>query len=794
MELKRLRVEQFAGIRDIDLEFNRGLNLIFGKNESGKSSIIELIYNLFFKPIKLNKRTEKQFIEKYFPNYEDGSLDTIGGSISFIQDGLSYRLDKKWSLNATGREELYIDGRGKIENQEKISEILKECLVYGEGFYREVVFASKKRASLAVESIMKLDKKNEDLLSAMSKTVYETGGVSIEKIEKEIDSRIERLESNWDFDNNWPKNGKIKRGLENRWKQGVGLILSSYYELEEIKKSEKEYIKSEEKKTECKAEIRKLEEKKTALEERKKELEKNEENIKRCSELEETLKILSGERKALVSLVEDIPRLAENIQELSKLSIEYNESKKYNRYKKLIDLKKDLDRAYGRLSRATAIDKDDVERLKENNLINETLKAKLRGVNIAIKLNEDSGEKVEIKSLISGEIVELKGEIKIKEAVEIKVGGSRLSISPSSIDIETIKNDMEKLEREKDSLLQKYKIYDLEKLEEGYKEYDLLKEEYEEAEYLYKKELGEDDFELLEKSMGGIRKFRELEEVEGNIYRLTKGRTLEVELEINKEKYSNFLKEYESLENIENKIKNLDFEIKQREKKLAELRATVPEKFNKVGDKYEEELGLEIDKISKNIKYLEEECLRLEVEIGGLGRYSLEEYMEEINKKEEEFKAYKEECLRLKEIRKKFLETKNELDINQIAEIGKNFEKKLNFISDGGLRVSNLTPDLQTRLKSQRRNLRFETLSDGSKDTISIAFKLAFLEYLYKDNAGIIIIDDPLTEMDRGRLEFSCEILRKFAEKNQVIFTTCDEKYIELLKTDGNNSFKLLKM
>jgi uncharacterized protein YhaN len=97
---------------------------------------------------------------------------------------------------------------------------------------------------------------------------------------------------------------------------------------------------------------------------------------------------------------------------------------------------------------------------------------------------------------------------------------------------------------------------------------------------------------------------------------------------------------------------------------------------------------------------------------------------------------------------------------------------------------------LSVRLASGTHALSYGILSDGTKDTVSLAFRLSMLEHLYPDGDGLAIFDDPFTDMDPKRVEQSCRLIQKFAERNQVIFITCDDKYKRLL---SGNVIQLLK-
>ena len=55
---------------------------------------------------------------------------------------------------------------------------------------------------------------------------------------------------------------------------------------------------------------------------------------------------------------------------------------------------------------------------------------------------------------------------------------------------------------------------------------------------------------------------------------------------------------------------------------------------------------------------------------------------------------------------------------------------------------------------------------------------------LFPEGGGVIVLDDPLTDMDEDRVEQSCGLIRECAKRHQVIFLTCREEYQD--KLQGN--------
>ena len=83
---------------------------------------------------------------------------------------------------------------------------------------------------------------------------------------------------------------------------------------------------------------------------------------------------------------------------------------------------------------------------------------------------------------------------------------------------------------------------------------------------------------------------------------------------------------------------------------------------------------------------------------------------------------------------------------------------------------------------NENRLLDYGKLSEGTKETVSLAFCLAVFDHLFPNGGGVIVFDDPFTDMDAERSAQSCELVRKYAKCHQVIFLTCREECLDMLK------------
>ncbi len=86
MKIEKLNIHSYGKIKDKEIKFRNHINIIFGKNESGKSTIMHYIVNSLYGISKNKKSKELSDYDKYLP----WSGQDFSGKISYILDNGKY--------------------------------------------------------------------------------------------------------------------------------------------------------------------------------------------------------------------------------------------------------------------------------------------------------------------------------------------------------------------------------------------------------------------------------------------------------------------------------------------------------------------------------------------------------------------------------------------------------------------------------------------------------------------------------------------------------------------------------
>ena len=92
MKINKIYISAFGGLKDFTLELGDGLNVIYGNNEDGKSTVTAFIKAMFFGTGKKTQNLSNSIRQKYAP--WDGSV--MAGRIFFEHSGKNYCLEREF--------------------------------------------------------------------------------------------------------------------------------------------------------------------------------------------------------------------------------------------------------------------------------------------------------------------------------------------------------------------------------------------------------------------------------------------------------------------------------------------------------------------------------------------------------------------------------------------------------------------------------------------------------------------------------------------------------------------------
>ena len=785
MNIKTIKTRQFAGIKNKEVELEPGLNILVGNNETGKSTLIELIYQMLYRNSKLSKREDKDFFEKYIPSNEKG--DVVDGTLVFTTSEGEYTLNKKWGVVSECE---LVDSDGNITaNEEKIREVVAAELIYKQGLYDDVVFVSQNNKLNVVEHILnKLDKKaavKQDLVSIIAaEGMTSTEGISPEDIEKIIQSKLDALSGHWDFVMDGPEK---RRGIENPWAKDVGIILKSYYQLAEL---EEKLRKGEMVEKAIEADNIKIHEAKKKFEEHsaeKYEYEKYAEILatyKSGMKLRQEYKIKQEEiNRDLISY----PELIKSYEKAVELDVLLKAEKIINSYRSIEGMKNKLSEARALVDGKMKVDADDERRLTEAETAIIGLNARLSNLDLAASIKKLGTADIIVKSVATGKNIDIStGNFDINETVEITIPGiMNLIITARGVDVEEIKKQLAEATAGYNAILNKYKVLNIKELRAKKEEYaELLKRfEFVNEEYnrlttgveLSKLELEYNEVKGKEEQFTGLNeKIEELCKSEPITSFIAKQ---EQKIEIIRDKYGkddtvNAMKS--CLSKVEVEIGKLD--------SIEDDAANIPEKYLKLTDldEYKSYLNSNIDNANYNIKEAEAVLREDERKLGDVALDDLRIYIDDAAL---ELQRHKDEYERWKHILEVLENTReNMAGESTMPDVKERFARYLSVITEGRIVLQSMDDNMDINIYSGNNPIKYAILSEGTKDTIALAFRLAILEHLFPEGGGLVVFDDPFTEMDEKRTRQACRLVQKFADTgNQVIFVTCDNKYRQLL-------------
>ena len=784
MKITRVSCEQFAGARDRMVSFTDGINVIYGKNESGKSTLVNLLFATLFQRARLDNRSDRGFKELYFPAAKRGRSvvgDFIDGKVTIETDKGTYTLSKVWGVGADCR---LSTPDGTIRDPEDVEELLKELLVYGRGVYEDLLFTSQSATERALMDLLNPAEKKEtkqEIVGAVSQAFAESDGIPMDVIEQAILDRISAIEGkHWDADRDAPAR---KMG---RWSNGLGEILVAYYAWENAKDA-LECISGAE--TELLRAVTEYNEKDAAAR-------AAEEAYQRFNTYAGRLAAQGERKKSLERLARDVAKVAEVLSKWPQLAAAVERAralKEEKTHRDALDVQAAVQAERARitpedlkLAEAACPDAAELAQVQSAQRELAKLENQLCGVNLTAAVQMLGGHQVEITSLRTGEVISLTdGNAAITEAVLITVPGvMEMRLSAANVDVEAVETQMTACKETIAAILGKYGVASVEALERHAKAVETAKFAIDQVNNRIVRLMGALSMAQLDEMVAAApATVRDKAAIEAEIAALCGGDVGSF-ITRNEALLENYAAEYGSINDLKAKAFDLEMERKKTEESVASVE-DIPAEYRYITDAEAHLADLQADMKGKQalreqaFKRKTEATSRLESVTADVDGDPVANE-ERTRRKLEETKA---QLAHWKHIYEVFLAQKENVHNNPTQDIADRFLQYLSLISDG--RIATDFPEaekLNMLIYSNDTLLDYGKLSDGTKETVSLAFRLAVLDHLFPDGGGVIVLDDPFNDMDQDRVAQSCLLLKECAKRHQVIFLTCREEYLPLLQ------------
>lgn len=787
MKIKKISSDCFAGVLNLDVSLNDGINVIYGKNESGKSTLVNLLSRTLFqsKDLNLTRKSDKSFVELYMPVARKGGTDikSIDGKVVIETENSTYTLKKEWGEDPRCQ---LITPDGPVRDQERIDQILRTILCYGEGVYSEMLFSSQRNTDRSLQTILDSSQPTDakqEITAAVTKAFAESDGLSVDAIEQAINEKIDKvLGQNWEISKNAPK----KRANGARWVKDIGEILKAYYALEDAQKILDEITELENKAYSASVEY---ENKITEADRAEEEYNKFDWFASRLvvqNALNDKLNALNSDIKKFTEDLNDWPIYAGQLHKAKALHAEKLNRELLDTYTVAKRLSDELSALKDLQNKLQVPAQQEILDVKAAQKQLNSLKNRLCGMNLAATVKMLGGNSVEIRSVSDGKLIDISDDsVSITEAVKITVPGVlEMQLSPANVDVDSVKAQIAEQNDIICSVFGKYSAESVEALEALLRQYNDTKSKIETCESRLVILLGATPFEELEKSAAALPEYvRDREQIDSEIAAVCKGEDVLRFISKREAIIDGYIKSYGNVESLNNRLHQATADRETTQKSVS-AGENIPDQYLNIKNP---EAHKNLLQATLKLKQKErDDALKNKAEITS----KLDTYKENFdgdpvaNKEAAEIKFNEQKTLLAHwlHISEVFQMQKASISINPMQDISDSFTKYLGIISGGNV-SSEFTEqnNLNMNIYSNSRPLDYGKLSEGTKETVSLAFRLAVLDHLFPEGGGVIVLDDPFTDMDAIRTEQACKLLKECALRHQVIFLTCKEECAAML-------------
>ena len=808
MILHKFQTDIFAGIANQEINFSDGLNIILGKNEAGKSTIINAIYATLFQDanIRLNYSEDKSFYNRYFP-YPDG--DYIHGYLEFEVNSDKYVIEKEWSREEP-KQYLKLPDGSRIKSEDKINNLQKQLFKYGKGSYNNIVFTKQRNIKSSIKRIIENDEVINTVNNFLRRAVMELDGVSIDKLTQKVNNELDDLTKKWDIENNRPSNPD--RDANNPYKMGYGKIYEAYIEKEQLRKKMNNTEKIEKEFEEVSKELKEINTNKKELINKVNKLAEIEDDIFERGQIEPEIKSLKERINNIkeinkkwpvveARLADDKEKLEELNQKLSELKIKKKKAEKNKKYKKIKDKlkkiedkKKEIDKYKLQRKSLDNITKNQVNKLSRLKEGISKSRASLEAAKMKVKINFLSSFEMKITTGVEDtKVFTDKKEFEANGYFRLIADDIDFEIESAEIDFNKIQQEYKKYQKDYEDLSKNLGVNNLEDARNKLEKLNELNNKIKNTEENIQEILDGEDYNKLLKKIEEYDFGENLDDpktIENKINDLKDNKITELKINIRnkKDKIKNWKEKYDSQDNLMDRLLEIRSKINKKEEKLSEL-TELPKKFSTPTEFKNQLSNLRKQKEKIEMSYNDAKERMLEIE-NKMDSTSYEELEVMYKERQKEFAQLVSKAKKIIKIKDLIQDKLNEMDQNSLKPLVESFSNNLKKITANSYNTGKIDDNFKIKIKNENNFLPAQSnfLSYGTYDGVALSLRLALFDNLFKNKSGFIILDDCLVNLDPERRDKAIDLIKRFKNNHQVIFSTCNPETAHKL---GGNIIKL---
>ncbi|MBR2240275.1 MAG: AAA family ATPase [Clostridia bacterium] len=253
MKIKNIKINSFGNLADKDIELSDNINIIYGKNEAGKSTLLKFITNMFYGTSK----NKKGRIFSDFDRYKPWGREDFSGKLKYeLDNGEEFEVFREF---AKKNPKIYNSSLEDISKQFSIDKNLGNQFFYEQTKVDEQAFLS---TIASMQQEVKLDKGSQNALIQKMANLAGTGEDNV-SYKKAIDKLYKKQLDEVGTYRSTGKPINIAQGKLNDLKNKKHELLgykNLKYDFEETKANIEEEIAQEELKVEILKKMKKINE------------------------------------------------------------------------------------------------------------------------------------------------------------------------------------------------------------------------------------------------------------------------------------------------------------------------------------------------------------------------------------------------------------------------------------------------------------------------------------------------------------------------------------------------------